>query len=473
MGIGPLPPTARVDTAGPAMHISPHDALHANVSAHFATGATRPIAARLDALRRLHAAIGAAEADLTAALHDDLGKPAFEAYTSELLHVRQEITHVVANVQQWAAPRRVRTNWFHWPARAAVAMEPLGAVLVLSPWNYPVQLALVPLVSAVAAGNCVLLKPSEHAPATAAALERLVAAVFDPGHVRVVAGDAAVAQQLTALPWDHVFFTGSTQVGRAVALAAAANLIPTTLELGGCNPCVVEPTADVALTAKRIVWGKFLNAGQTCLAPNHLLVHETIYDPLLTALRQALTAAFGPDGTGVQRLVNRRHFDRVAAYLTPGRVAHGGGTNPAALRIAPTLLVDVPDQAPSLTEEIFGPILPLVPWRDEAALLGRLAAAPPPLVITVHGRDAGFAARVRDATRSGAFVRNDHLVQATVAELPFGGVGPSGMGRSHGRAGFEAFSNPRAQFRQSPRLELPLRYPPYEGKLAWVKRLMG
>lgn len=451
------------------MHTFPHDALRA----HFATGATRPIAARLAALLRLHAAIGAAEVELLAALHKDLGKPGFEGYTSELLHVRQEIMHVVAHLERWAGVRRVRTNWFHWPARAAVAMEPLGAVLVLSPWNYPVQLALVPLVGAVAAGNCVLLKPSEHAPATAAALGRLLAGVFEPGHVCVVPGDAGVARGLTALAWDHVFFTGSTVVGRAVALAAATNLVPTTLELGGCNPCVVEATADVALTAKRIVWGKFLNAGQTCLAPNHLYVHEAVYEPLLAALRGALTGAYGADGAGLQRMVNRGQFDRVAGYLAPGRVAHGGGTDAAALRIAPTLLVDVPEDAASLREEIFGPILPLVPWRDETWLLGRLADAPAPLVVTVHGRDEGFAGRVRDATRSGAFVRNDHLVQATVAELPFGGVGPSGMGRSHGRAGFEGFSNARARFVQSARMELPLRYPPYEGKLAWVKRLMG
>ena len=451
------------------MLTSAYDALRA----YFATGATRPVGARVEALLRLHAAIGAAEAELVAALHEDLGKPGFEAYTSELLHVRREIMHVVAHLRRWAGVRRVRTSWFHWPARAGVAMEPLGSVLILSPWNYPVQLALVPLVGAVAAGNCVLLKPSEHAPATAAALGRLLAGVFEPGHVCVVAGDAAVAQRLTALAWDHVFFTGSTAVGRAVALAAAANLVPTTLELGGCNPCVVEATADVALTAKRIVWGKFLNAGQTCLAPNHLYVHEAVYEPLLAALRGALTGAFGADGAGLQRMVHRRQFDRVAGYLAPGRVAHGGGTDAAALRIAPTLLVDVPEDAASLREEIFGPILPLVPWRDENGLLGRLAGAAAPLVVTVHGRDGGFAGRVAGATRSGAFVRNDHLVQATVAELPFGGVGPSGMGRSHGRVGFEAFSNARAQFVQSPRMELPLRYPPYEGKLAWVKRLMG
>ena len=451
------------------MDTSPLTTLHTT----FASGVTLPLAARLNALRRLHAAIGVAEADLTAALFDDLGKPAFEAYSSELMPVRQEIMHTIARLARWAAPRPVRPSWFHWPARAAVAMEPLGAVLVLSPWNYPVQLGLMPLVGAVASGNCVLLKPSEHAPATAAALDRLIASVFDPGHVRVMMGDATVAAALTALPWDHIFFTGSTGVGRAVALAAAANLVPTTLELGGCNPCIVEPTADPALTARRIAWGKFLNAGQTCLAPNHVLVHASVHDAFVAALKATLDRFYGADGAGLQRMVNQRHLDRAAAYLSPGRVAHGGGVDAARLHMQPTLLLDVPEDAPSLREEIFGPILPVVAWHDEAELLSRLQGESAPLVTTVHGRDDVLAARLRTATRSGAFVVNDHLVQATVPGLPFGGVGASGMGRSHGRAGFEAFSNPRALFRQSAKIDLPMRYPPYDGKLAWVKRLMG
>ncbi|PZW51099.1 aldehyde dehydrogenase (NAD+) [Humitalea rosea] len=438
----------------------------------FASGATWPIPARLALLRHLDAALTAAEGALIQALHDDLGKPEFEAYTSEILPVRQEIRHALRHLKSWAAPRRVATGWFHWPARAALAMEPRGAVLVLSPWNYPVQLSLVPLVHAIAAGNTVLLKPSELAPATAAAMQRMLAD-FDPEQVQVLPGDAALAEALTALPWDHIFFTGSGRVGRAVAMAAARNLVSCTLELGGCNPCIVDASADPVVTARRIAWGKFLNAGQTCLAPNHVLVHESLLPALLAALKTTLDAFYGADGRGLQRLAHARQFERALGFLRQGSVAHGGGHDAASLHMQPTLLLDVPDEAPALREEIFGPVLPLLPWSDEADLLRRLAAMPEPLAVYLHSREQPFIDAVRRGTRSGALVVNDHLVQATVAELPFGGVGPSGQGRSHGRAGFEAFSNPRSLFRQSPRLDVPLRYPPYGNKLAWVKRLMG
>ncbi|WP_160119738.1 aldehyde dehydrogenase family protein [Rhodovarius lipocyclicus] len=436
---------------------------------HFASGATWPLEGRLEALRRLDAALTGHEDALLQALHDDLGKPEFEAYSSEILPVRQEIRHAIRHLPRWAAPRRVATSWFHWPARAALSMQPRGAVLVLSPWNYPVQLSLSPLVGALAAGNTVLLKPSEFAPATAAALQAMLEEALDPGLVQVMQGDAALAAALVAEHWDHIFFTGSGAVGRRVAEAAARTLTSCTLELGGCNPCVVDGSADIGLAAKRIAWGKFLNAGQTCIAPNHVLVHESRFEALVAALKARLTEFYGADGQGLQRLAHPAHFARVAALLGQGEVLHGGAADAARLHIQPTLLAA---SAPP-EQEIFGPILPIIPWREGAALLDGLAAAPAPLAVYAHSRDRALLAALRQRTRSGAFVVNDHVVQATVADLPFGGVGPSGQGRSHGQAGFEAFSNPRAEFRQSPRIDLPMRYPPYEGKLAWVKRLMG
>ena len=449
------------------------DDTFAALRAGFVTGRMAPLAARLAALRRLDAGLSTHEARLIAALAEDLGKSGFESYTSEILTVRQELRHAVKHLGRWMAPRRVATRWYHWPARAETVMQPRGAVLVLSPWNYPVQLSLAPLLSAVAAGNTVLLKPSELAPATAAALAALVADCFEPGHATVLQGGADLARRLTALPWDHIFFTGSTVVGRAVAQAAAANLVPCTLELGGCNPCVVDATADIAVAARRIVWGKFLNAGQTCLAPNHVLVHESRFDALLDALKRQLGVFYGADNAGGQRIAHPGHFARMAALLAQGRAVHGGTADPATQYVAPTLLVDVPPDAAVLREEIFGPILPLVPWRDEASVLRDLVAAPSPLAVYLHSRDRRLIATVEACTRSGAVVVNDHIVQATVADLPFGGMGPSGYGRSHGRAGFEALSNPRGVYRQSARIDLPLRYPPYEGKLPWVKRLMG
>ena len=439
----------------------------------FDGGATLPLEHRRASLTRLLDALTRWEDRLSAALLADLGKSAFDAYTSEILHVRQEARHAMANLHRWAAPRRVRTGWFHWPARAAVEMRPRGVALILSPWNYPVQLSLLPLVSAIAAGNCAVLKPSELAPQTSCALASLVSETFDPGHVQVVSGGPQVAHELTRQPFDTIFFTGSTAVGRMVAVDAARNLVDCTLELGGCNPCIVDASADPVITARRIAWGKFLNAGQTCIAPNHVLVHESRYEALLHALGEALLEFYGLDGRGMARVVNARHFERLTTLLGEGRVAHGGAVDVASLHIQPTVLVDMPAGSPVLTDEIFGPILPVAPWSDRDALLRTLAGAPSPLALYLHSRDQAFIAACLDRTRSGSAVINDHIVQATVPDLPFGGVGLSGHGRYHGRAGFEAFSYPRSRFHQSARIDLPLRYPPYGDRLALVKRFMN
>lgn len=455
-------------------HLPPEDQATASLAQlrrHFASGATLPLPARLLALQRLGEALKGAEDALLQALQQDLGKPPFEAWCAEILPVRQEIAHVQKQLRGWMKPQRVATGWLHWPARAALVQEPLGAVLILSPWNYPVQLALLPLISAIAAGNTVLLKPSELAPATAALLARLVREALDPEAALVLTGDAALAARLTALPWDHVFFTGSVATGRAVAAATAANLVPCTLELGGCNPCIVEPSADPRITARRIVWGKFLNAGQTCIAPNHVLVHDSLYPALLEALRQAMVEFYGADGLGLQRLANARQFARLAGLLDQGRILQGGAADTASLHLQPTLMVDVAPESRLLQEEIFGPILPVLPWHDEALLLDGLARAPSPLAVYLHGRDARLADAVQASSRSGGFVRNDHVMQAAVTDLPFGGVGSSGQGRAHGRAGFETFSNARALYRQSARIDLPMRYPPYGNRLAMMRRM--
>jgi aldehyde dehydrogenase (NAD+) len=443
------------------------DAAHA----HFASGATRPPEARRAALIALRDGLEAMEGELLAALHADLGKSEFEAWTSEILLVRQEIALSLRRLSRWMAERRVGGRWFHLPGRAALRMEPRGAVLILGPWNYPVQLCLVPLVSAIAAGNAVVLKPSEIAPATAAALEKLAARCFTPGHVQVAQGGPEMAAALTALPFGHIFFTGSTETGRKVAEAAARNLATTTLELGGANPCIVDADAEPGVTARRIAWAKFLNAGQTCLAPNHVLVHESRADALVGALRETLARFYGPDGRGMQRVVDARHLGRMKAVLARGHVVIGGAVDENALHLQPTILRD-PDPA-LLREEIFGPILPVVTWRNRAELLADLSGLPEPLALYVHTRDRGFAEAVAAALPSGGFCVNEHLVHCTVPDLPFGGVGPSGQGRYHGQAGFEAFSNARAVFRQPAGIDPSLRYPPYKAPLSIIKRLMG
>ncbi|WP_338664961.1 aldehyde dehydrogenase family protein [Pararoseomonas sp. SCSIO 73927] len=439
--------------------------------AHFATGVTRPLPARIAALRALRNGMEAMEGEILAALRSDLGKSDFDSWTSEILLVRQEIALALKRLPRWAGERRAGGRWFHFPGRAALRMEPRGAVLILGPWNYPVQLCLVPLVSAVAAGNAVVLKPSEVAPASAEVLARLVARCFAPGHVAVAQGGPSLAAALTAQPFDHLFFTGSTETGRKVAEAAARNLATTTLELGGANPCVVDADADPVPTARRIAWAKFLNAGQTCLAPNHVLVHESKAEALLDALRATIARFYGEDGRGMQRVVNARHLARLEAVLPRGRAAIGGGVDHNALHIQPTVLLD-PDPA-LLEEEIFGPVLPVATWRDRDALLAGLARRPSPLALYVHTRDAGFAEAVAAALPSGGLCVNEHIVHCTVPDLPFGGVGPSGSGRYHGEAGFEAFSNPRALFRQPAGIDPTLRYPPPRAPLSIIRRLMG
>ncbi|WP_376095850.1 aldehyde dehydrogenase family protein [Roseomonas sp. CCTCC AB2023176] len=456
-----------MDGPAPPAHGAILDALRA----HLGTGALRPEAARRAALIRLRDALEASEPDLLAALHADLGKPAVEAWASEIMLVRQELAVALRKLRGWMAPRRVGVRWFQLPGRASVVAEPRGVALILGPWNYPAQLCLMPLVSAVAAGCAVVLKPSELAPATADAIARLIERAFDPDHVRCVTGGPEVARALTVLPFDHVFFTGSTGIGRQVAEAAAKNLATVTLELGGVNPCIVDASADPAVTARRIAWGKFLNAGQTCLAPNHVWVEESSFDALTAALRDTLTRFYGPDGRGMQRIVNARQFTRLRDMLDAGRVLHGGMADEAALHIPPTILADAD---PALRrEEIFGPILPVIPYRELDAVLAEIAAAPPPLAVYVHTRDRALADRVTAATRSGGVCVNDTLVQATVPELPFGGVGASGQGRYHGRAGFDAFSDQRAIFRQPAGVDPPMRYPPIKAPLSLLKRLMG
>jgi len=438
--------------------------------AHVATGAP-PLPARRAALEALRDGLEAMEGEVLEALAADLGKSAFEGWTSEIMLVRQEIALCLRRLSRWAGERRVGARWFHLPGRAALRMEPKGAVLILGPWNYPVQLCLLPLVSAVAAGNAVVLKPSEVAPATAGVLGRLVARCFAPGHVRVVEGGPEVAAALCAQPFDHIFFTGGTETGRRVAEAAARNLATVTLELGGANPCVVNADADVALTARRVAWAKFLNAGQTCLAPNHLLVHEDRAEALVAALRAVLARFYGADGRGMQRVVNARHLERVRAFAARGRVVHGGAVDEAALHMQPTILLD-PDPT-LLREEIFGPVLPVATWRDQGELLRGLSAMPRPLALYVHTRNQGFAEAVAGALPSGGFCVNEAIVHCTVPDLPFGGVGPSGQGRYHGQAGFEAFSNARAVFRQPAGIDPPMRYPPYKTPLSVIRRIMG
>ncbi|MFC5847451.1 aldehyde dehydrogenase family protein [Deinococcus petrolearius] len=439
-------------------------------------------------LRHLLAGLNRHRDALAAALAQDLGKSRAEAEITELHPVAEELKHALRLLPRWMAPRPVPTPPGLFGTRSEVQMQARGVTLILSPWNYPVNLSLVPLVASLAAGNTVILKPSEQAPATARALRELLTEVFEPQLVTVVEGGPEVAGALTRLPFDHIFFTGSGQVGRRVLAAAAEHLTGVTLELGGKSPALVDRSADLDLAATRLAWGKFLNAGQTCVAPDYVLVPAELQGALAGRLREATARLFGEaqtlrDGENYGRLLDGRSVERLS-QLTRRSVAAGarlvldGGADPDARFLGPTIVGDVTPDMPLMREELFGPVLPLVPYRhlDEALALIRDHDAP--LAMYLFARDPEALRQVETHTTSGGLVVNGTVVHLSNPHLPFGGVGPSGQGRYHGEYGFRTFSHERAVLHERPRSSVGLLYPPYGRALprfvSWaLRRLDG
>jgi acyl-CoA reductase-like NAD-dependent aldehyde dehydrogenase len=448
--------------------------LVARQRAFFRSGRTRDLGFRRDRLLALRGMLLDAEPRIFEALRADLGKPAFEAYGGETAIVRRELDHALRHLASWARPRRVRTLLGHQPGLSEVRAEPFGVVLVMSPWNFPVQLSLAPLVGALAAGNSTILKPSPLAPATSALVAELVARTFDPGHVAVVEGGVQPAEQLLAEKLDYIFFTGSQAAGRRVMEAAARHLTPVTLELGGKNPCIVDADVDLDVAARRIVWGKFFNAGQSCVAVDYLLVDRRVKEPLLERIVAQIRTFYGDDpatSPDLGRVVDERHFDRLLGCLRRGRIVVGGQSDRATRFLAPTVLDGVAHDDPVMEEEVFGPILPVLEYGEVDEALAAIEARPRPLALYVFSRDRRLQERVLAETRSGGACVNDTSLQETSVLLPFGGVGESGMGAYHGKASFETFSRGRGVVRRGLWLDPRFRYPPYGGKLRWLRRI--
>jgi aldehyde dehydrogenase (NAD+) len=442
-------------------------------------GVSRPLAWRLEQLDRLAGLLSSHEAEVLEALATDLGKAPLEA-TFELVAIRQELAHTRRQLRRWMAPRAVGIDLALKPARAFLQAEPLGCVLIIGPWNYPFQLTLLPLVSALAAGNGAVLKPSEHAPQTAALLARILPLAFPPEVVQVVIGDGAVAAQLLEQRFDHIFFTGGSRVGRLVMAAAAKHLTPVTLELGGKSPAIVLDDANLAVTARRLVWGKGLNAGQTCVAPDHILVVPELRAPLIEAMAAEITSFYGDDpltSPDLGAIVNQAQFDRLEGLLAGakarGQVVAGGRSDRARLRIEPTLVALEGTDDPLMQEEIFGPILPVLTIAGLEAGLQQVRSRPKPLALYLFSNDKAAQRCTLQTTSSGSVCFNDVVMQAGASALPFGGVGESGLGSYHGRAGFLTFSHQRSVLERPFWLDLPFRYPPYKGKLGLVKWLLG
>jgi aldehyde dehydrogenase (NAD+) len=436
---------------------------------------TLSIKYRKQSLRKLSIAISKHESSIYEALMEDLGKSQYESFLSEILFVQKEIKMMVKNIGYWAKPKRVPGSIYNFPSRDYIIPKPFGCVLNISPWNYPFNLALVPLVGAVAAGNTVVLKPSEHSPNTSKILITIIKETFEPGHVSVVIGDAKEAQQLLSLRWDYIFFTGSTSIGKIVAKAAAEFLTPTTLELGGKNPCVVEESSMIKLTAKRIVWGKFFNCGQTCIAPDYIMVNYKIKDKLIAALKIAIKDAFGEkpiESKSYGRLINKNHLDRINKMMKGASIIHGGDSNSSVKFFAPTLLLDQNLESGAMQEEIFGPILPIISYENIEETYDIINRFEKPLGAYLFSKNKKSIERFKNEVSAGAIVVNDSIIQFINSNLPFGGVGSSGVGAYHGEHSFDLFTHFKPFIKRSFFPDPFLRYAPYPKNWGWIKKIL-
>ena len=429
----------------------------------FNTGMSRDVDFRIKSLKRLQAAVIAYEDRIYEALWGDLHKSAFEAYLTEVSMVLQEIRHHIRYLKRWAASRRVSSPFYLFGSKSRIVYEPLGVVLVVAPWNYPFQLLINPLIGALSAGNCAVLKPSPYTSGMAQVLAEMIASVFAPEYVAVVQGGYEVNQSLWAEHFDHIFFTGSPELGKVVMKAAAEHLTPVTLELGGKSPCIVDESADVDCAAKRIAWGKCLNAGQTCIAPDYLLVHARVKNELLEKLIYYIRQFYGDEpekSPDYPRIVRLEAVTRLERLMQKGKIIYGGKVIPEDKFVAPTILENVSPDDAVMQEEIFGPLLPVVEFHHLDEAIGYINAREKPLALYYFGT-AAVAKAVIAKTSSGGVCINDTVMHISNSRLPFGGVGHSGMGRYHGFESFSTFSNRRSVLSSPTWWDVPLKYPPY------------
>ena len=415
------------------------------------------------------------ENEIIQALHDDFKKPAFESVLTETSQVVLELKHVIKNMKKWAKPRRVFPSLLNFPSKDYIYKEPYGKVLIIAPWNYPFQLALCPLISAVAAGNQVVVKPSELTPKTSEIIVKIIHKVFDKNHVEVVEGGIEVSQKLLSERWDYIFFTGSVAVGKIVAKAAAKNLTPVTLELGGKNPCIIDETANLKLAAKRIVWGKFVNAGQTCIAPDYILIQKNMKKHFVNFLKEEITKAYGEnpeESPDFARIINAKNWQRLVDLIEPEKVVFGGESNPKDNYISPTLVEETSLDSPIMQEEIFGPILPILAYKKESELAAVISKFEKPLALYVFSENPGFQKRIIQNYSFGGGCVNDTIIHFANKRLPFGGVGHSGIGAYHGNLSFDTFSHQKSIVKKANWLDLPLRYAPYQDKLATIRKIL-
>lgn len=446
-----------------------------NQRKYFESQATKSYEFRREQLKKLQGWMTENEQAILDALHEDLGKSDYEGYLTEVAMVKQELADALKHLRGWMKPKRARTAMGQLPGTCRVLSEPYGVVLIMSPWNYPFQLTLAPLLGALAAGNCAIVKPSAYSPATSGLIRRMAEELFPPELVKVVEGGRTENAALLEEHFDYIFFTGSPAVGRLVMEKASRHLTPVSLELGGKSPVIVEKSADVALTARRLAWGKYLNAGQTCVAPDYVLVdrsrEQELIEALIAEIRRMYTSA-PLASEDLPKIVNQRHFQRLVGLLSSGSVAFGAQIDPAERKISPTILTDVEWDSPVMQEEIFGPILPILTYRNLDEAIQRIRQRPRPLALYLFTRDKAVEDKVLGSVSFGGGCVNDTVLHLATCHMPFGGVGESGMGGYHGPWSFRTFSHEKSILKRWAKPDIALRYAPFRGKMGKLKKLI-
>jgi len=441
----------------------------------FKSQKTRDVDFRKTCLLNLRKELQKREKQVAKAMYDDFRKPEFETVMTETGIVINELNLAIRKVKSWAKSRYVRPVMVNFPSTNRLYKEPFGTVLIIAPWNYPFQLVFSPLIGAIAAGNTVVIKPSEHSANTSRVVSEIIAAVFDPGHVTVIEGDIPVAARLLRERWEYIFFTGSNTVGKIVAKAAAEHLTPTTLEMGGKNPCIVDETASIQMAARRIVWGKFINCGQTCIAPDYILVHESIRDQFIENCKKEITRIYGHNAQqspDYGRIINHCNFEVLKRSISGEKILFGGNTDPGDLYIEPTLLDNPDKESHVMKHEIFGPVLPVIPYKTEQEINDCINSYEKPLAFYIFSNHSKFIKQLIKNHSFGGGTINDTLVHFANHRLPFGGVGFSGLGAYHGRHSFDTFTFEKGITTRFNWLDLPVRYAPYQGKMKMLKLIL-
>ena len=445
-----------------------------NSTQYFKTHVTKDLKFRRKQLKLLGKSIKNHETALLEAFQKDLGKNKVEAYATEIGFTLKSIKNARKELKNWAKRKPVNTPIYMFPTKSYIIKEPYGTVLIIGPFNYPFQLLIEPLIGAIAAGNTAILKPSEFTPNVSEVIKHVIEDVFDPEYISICEGDAETTQSLIRLPFDYIFFTGSEQVGKIVYQAASKNLTPVTLELGGKSPVIIDETANIKVASERISFGKFTNAGQTCVAPDYILVNRKVKDELIAALKKTITEFYGnniQESPDFGRIVNHKHFSRLDNLLKVhhAEIAFGGGSNEDERYIAPTLLDGITFNAKIMEDEIFGPILPIITYDDFDEAIDLIRSKPKPLSLYLFSEDENATERVLNEISFGGGAINDTLMQLANSNLPFGGVGASGIGQYHGKYSFNTFSHDKSYIFKSTRLESSLLFPPYKGKFKYIK----